>query len=96
MQVERIEISIRRRLISLQFYLSLYMMDRNAKLIAILRRQYLIILTGLGEDSVLVLEYVFRIGLRHFATPTNAQYIFSQQAFNIMWYCHLCSQNDRN
>ena len=65
------------------------MLDRNTKLISILRRQYLIILTALGEDSVLVLEYIFRIGPRHFETPPNAQYIFSQQAFNIMWYCHL-------
>ena len=47
-------------------------MDRDTKLIAILRRQYLIILMALGEDT-------FRIGLRRFATlpnflPTSRQY----------------------
>ena len=55
------------------------MMDRDTKLIAILRRQYHIILTALGEN-------IFRIGLRRFATP---EYIFSQLALNIMWYCRL-------
>ena len=27
--------------------------------------------------------------LRRFATPPNTEYIFSQLAVNIMWYCHL-------
>ena len=54
-------------------------MDRDTKLIAILRRQYHIILTALGEN-------IFRIG---FATPPNTEYIFSQLAVNIMWYCRL-------
>ena len=58
------------------------MMDRDTKLIAILRRQYHIILTALGEN-------IFRIGLRRFATPPNTEYIFSQLAVNIMWYCRL-------
>ena len=57
-------------------------MDRDTKLIAILRRQYNIILTALGEN-------IFRIGLRRFATPPNTEYIFSQLAVNIMWYCCL-------
>ena len=57
-------------------------MDRDTKLIAILRRQYHIILTALGEN-------IFRIGLRRFATPPNTEYIFSQLAVNIMWYCRL-------
>ena len=48
-------------------------MDRDTKLI--LRRQYHIILTALGEN-------IFRIGLRHFATPPNTD-IFSQLAVNI-------------
>ena len=51
-------------------------MDRDTKLIAILRRQYHIILTALGEN-------IFRIGLRRFATPPNTEYIFSQLAVNI-------------
>ena len=60
------------------------MMDRDTKLIAILRRQYHIILPALGEN-------IFCIGLRRFATPptppiTNTEYIFSQLAVNIMWY----------
>ena len=58
------------------------MMDRDTKLIAILRRQYHIILTALGEN-------IFRIGLRRFATPPNTEYIFSQLAVNIMWYGRL-------
>ena len=49
------------------------MMDRDTKLIAILRRQYHIILTALGEN-------IFRI---------NTEYIFCQLAVNIMWYCRL-------
>ena len=57
-------------------------MDRDTKLIAILRRQYHIILTALGEN-------IFRIGLRRFATPPYTEYIFSQLAVNIMWYCRL-------
>ena len=81
-QVERIEISIMRGLISLQFHLFLLMMDRDTKLIAILRRKYHIILTGLGEN-------IFRIGLRLFATPPNTEHIFSQLAVCIMWYCRL-------
>ena len=52
------------------------MMDRDTKLIAILRRQYHIILTALGEN-------IFRIGLRRFATLPNTEYIFSQLAVNI-------------
>ena len=51
------------------------MMDRDSKLIAILRRQYHIILTALGEN-------IFRIG-------QSREYIFSQLAVNIMWYCRL-------
>ena len=49
------------------------MMDRETKLIAILRRQYHIILTALGEN-------IFGIGLRRFAQygiyflPTSRQY----------------------
>ena len=57
-------------------------MDRDTKLIAILRRQYHIVLTALGEN-------IFRIGLRRFATPPTTEYIFSQLAVNIMWYCRL-------
>ena len=60
-------------------------MDRDTKLIAILRRQYHIILTALGEN-------IFHIGLRRVATPPNTEYIFSQLAVNIMWYCRLKSQ----
>ena len=51
-------------------------MDRDTKLIAILRLQYHIILTALGEN-------IFRIGLRRFATPPNTEYIFSQLAVNM-------------
>ena len=58
------------------------MMDRDTKLITILRRQYHIILTALSEN-------IFRIGLRRFATPPNTEYIFSQLAVNIMWACRL-------
>ena len=54
------------------------MMDRDTKLIAILRRQYHIILTALGEN-------IFRIGLRRFATPPNTEYIFSQLVYNITY-----------
>ena len=54
------------------------MIDRDTKLIAILRRQYHIILTALGEN-------IFRIGLRRFATPPNTEYIFSQLAVNMYW-----------
>ena len=57
-------------------------MDRDTKLIAILRRQYHIILKALGKNK-------FRITLRRFATPPNAEYIFSQLAVKIMWYCRL-------
>ena len=52
------------------------MMDRDTKQIAILRRQYHIILKALGEN-------IFRIGLRRFATPPNTEYIFSQLAVDI-------------
>ena len=62
------------------------MMDRDTKQIAILRRQYHIILTALGEN-------IFRIGLRRFATPPNTEYIFSQLAVNIIWYCRLKNRN---
>ena len=57
-------------------------MDSDTKQIAILRQQYHIILTALGEN-------IFRIGLRRFVTPPNTEYIFSQLAVNIMWYCRL-------
>ena len=57
-------------------------MDRDTKLIAILRRQYHIILTALREN-------IFCIGQRRFATPPNTEYIFAQLAVNIMWYCRL-------
>ena len=57
-------------------------MGRDTKLIAILRWQYHIILTALGEN-------IFRIGLRLFATQPNTEYIFSQLAVNIMWNCRL-------
>ena len=57
-------------------------MDRDTKQIAILRRQYHIILTALGD-------FIFRIELRRFATPPNTEYIFSQLAVNIIWYCRL-------
>ena len=53
-------------------------MDRDTKLIVILRRQYHIILTALGEN-------IFCIGPSREAT----EYIFSQLAVNIMWYCRL-------
>ena len=60
------------------------MMDRDTKQIAILRRQYHIILTALGED-------IFRIGLRRFATPPNTEYIFlpTSRQYNVV----LPSQN---
>ena len=58
------------------------MMDRDTKQIAIFRRQYLIILTALGEN-------IFRIGRSREATEPNMEYIFSQLAVNIMWYCRL-------
>ena len=45
---------------------------------------YHIILTASWEKI-----YIFRIGLRRFATPPNTEYIFSQLAVNIMWYCRL-------
>ena len=51
-------------------------MDRDTKLIAILRRQYHIILTALGEN-------IFRIGLRRFATLPNTECIFCQLAVNM-------------
>ena len=41
-----------------------------------------LILTALGEN-------LFRIGLRQFAIWPNTEYIFSQLAVNIMWYCCL-------
>ena len=44
-------------------------LNRDTKLLAILRRQYGIILTALKEN-------IFRIGLRRFATPPNTEYIF--------------------
>ena len=50
--------------------------ELTLKQIAILRRQYHIILTALGEN-------IFRIGRRRFATPPNTEYIFSQLAVNI-------------
>ena len=50
------------------------MMDRDTKLIAILRRQYHIILTALGEN-------IFRIGRSREATEPNTEYIFSQLAY---------------
>ena len=56
------------------------MMDRDTKLIAILRRQYHIILTALGEN-------IFRIGRS--PTEPNTEYIFSRLAVNIVWYCRL-------
>ena len=34
-------------------------------------------------------ENIFRIGLRRLATSPNTEYIFSQLAVNIMWYCRL-------
>ena len=43
-------------------------MDRDTKLIAILRRQYHIILTALGEN-------IFRIGRSREATEPNTEYI---------------------
>ena len=43
------------------------MMDRDTKLIAILRRQYHIILTALGEN-------IFRIGRSREATEPNTEY----------------------
>ena len=58
------------------------MMDRDTKQIAIFRRQYHIILTALGEN-------IFRIGRSREATEPNTEYIFSQLAVNIMWYCRL-------
>ena len=58
------------------------MMDRDTKLIAILRWQYHIILTALGEN-------IFRIGRSREATEPNTEYIFSQLAVNMMWYCRL-------
>ena len=58
------------------------MMVRGTKLIVILRRQYRIILTALGEN-------ILRIGRRRLATLPNTEYIFSQLAVNIMCYCRL-------
>ena len=53
------------------------------KLIAILRRQYHIILTALGEN-------IFRIGRSREATEPNTEYIFSQRRqYNVV----LPSQN---
>ena len=54
----------------------------DTKLIAILRRQYSIILTALKEN-------IFCIGLHCFATMPNLKYIFFQLAINIMSYCTL-------
>ena len=50
------------------------------KLILILRRQYRIMLSALGE------KYILRIGLRRYVTPPNTEYIFFQLAVNIMRY----------
>lgn len=57
-------------------------MNRDAKLIEILRWQYHIRLMVLGEN-------IFCIGLRRYATLPNTEYVFPQLAFNIMWYCRL-------
>ena len=73
-------------MISFQFYLSLIMVNRDTKLIEILRWQYRIILTALGENIFVVGA---RIGLRRYATPPNTEYIFSLLAVNIMRYCRL-------
>ena len=53
------------------------MMDRDTKLIAILRRQYHIILTAFWEN-------IFRTGRSREATEPNTEYIFSQLAVNII------------
>ena len=58
------------------------MMDRDTKQIAILRRQYHILLTALEVN-------IFRIGRSRLETEPNTEYIFSQLAVNIMWYCRL-------
>ena len=50
-------------------------MDRDTKLIAILRRQYHIILTALGEN--ILGENTFRIGVAQYGIyflPTSRQY----------------------
>ena len=87
-QVERIEISVRRGLISLQFHLSLEMMDRETKLIAILRRQYHIILTASWAKIYSVMG-----GVAKRRSPIRN--IFSPNAVNIndiMWYAVSKSQ----
>ena len=57
-------------------------MNRDAKLIEILRRQYHVILMALGEN-------IFRVGFHRYATPPNAEYVFPQLAINITQYCRL-------
>ena len=47
------------------------MMDRDTKLIAILRRQYHIILTALGEN---IFRFVFRRFYGIYFLPTSRQY----------------------
>jgi len=50
------------------------MINRDTKLIAILRRQYCIMLTALGKN-------IPRIGLLRFASPPNTEHIFSTLDF---------------
>ena len=78
----RIYILISKVIFSFAFFSPEKQLNRDTKLIAILRLQYGIMLTALKEN-------IFRIGPRRFATPPNTEYIFFQLAVNIMPYCRL-------